>query len=148
MSFQETLLKVTKNDVDLKLVFIVLYFKKLILNSLYNYQKPLRRPEKFIGRMRKKWLGNEGERSLWGNESFFFFSSFFSFYFLPPGGVGEHFIWRGGQLPWRSMHGRVAGTTTLPWWLRRDFSWVRSSGTDGVHAWTCGWDHRDGTSPE
>ena len=91
MSFKETPLKVTKNDVDLKLVFIVLYFKKLILNSLYNYQKPWRRPEKFIGRMRKKWLGNEGERSLWGNESFFF-SFFFSFYFLPPGGVGEHFI--------------------------------------------------------
>ena len=108
--FLKDTFKIDKKCVYLKIVFIVLYFKKLILNSLYNYQKPWRRPEKFIGRMRKKWLGNEGERSLWGNESFFF-SSFFSFYFLPPGGVGEHFIWRGGQLPWRSMHGRVAGTT-------------------------------------
>ena len=28
-----------KNVVDLEIIFIVLYFKKLILNSPYNYQK-------------------------------------------------------------------------------------------------------------
>ena len=29
----------TKSVIDLKIVFIVLYFKKLILNLPYNYQK-------------------------------------------------------------------------------------------------------------
>ena len=38
MFFQETPLKVIKSVVDLEIVFIVLYFKKLILNSPYNYQ--------------------------------------------------------------------------------------------------------------
>ena len=41
MSFQETPLKVTKSIIDLEIIFIVMYFKKLILNSTYNYQKSL-----------------------------------------------------------------------------------------------------------
>ena len=41
VTFQETFLKVTKSAVDLEIVFIVLYFKILILNSTYNYQKSL-----------------------------------------------------------------------------------------------------------
>ena len=41
MSFQETPLKVTKSIIDLEIIFIVLYFKKLILDSPYNYQKSL-----------------------------------------------------------------------------------------------------------
>ena len=31
--------KVIKNVIDLKIFFIILYFKKLILNSSYSYQK-------------------------------------------------------------------------------------------------------------
>ena len=39
MYFQKTFFKAVKNVIDLKIFFIVLYFKKLILNSPYNYKK-------------------------------------------------------------------------------------------------------------
>ena len=37
--FSRDLSKVIKSTVDLKILFIVLYLKKLILNSLYDYKK-------------------------------------------------------------------------------------------------------------